>query len=209
MATNNKKSAIHWIGEIGSEGEPLMIASLNNFKKWGGINNELGKETSDYDSLIEKKSFIDTFFFKKFSALSWQTEGAGEISIGFNKEDNEIFMLRTWVDDEADQEKIKEFVTNGKIKEIKKKDLIVEDKLLLIACATLSMQNLSEYNFDGEDFNKSINKKLDKKAYIELEGDYGTGAIVLNVIPGNYKVTIKSIEKDDCSARWCRLKLIK
>ncbi|HPH98883.1 MAG TPA: hypothetical protein PK772_01000 [Chitinophagaceae bacterium] len=197
---------INWIGKIASEGDPIIVSALNNFKKWGGSDSENDDGESDYDKLIDSASFdeAEALILKKIPAFCWKVEGSGMIQIGIDEDKKEILILKTWTGKKSDDKKIKDIASAANVKEKKKGSINIKDEMLVIASALMSVENFEEYNNKPID---AIRKQAIKDSYLSLKGDFGTGGLVLKVTPGDYVITIKSMEEDDWEARWCRLAL--
>jgi len=134
--------------------------------------------------------------------LFWEVEGGGIVEIGRSEDRSELVLLRTWVDEEADEQKAKAMVEQGKEPEQADLEPMELGDVLVVAWSPPGAQDVEQAS--SLEALEQLGRQ-DAVSELETVGIADMGA-VFGVASGRYVVSYGELEADDWSARWCRLR---
>lgn len=133
-----KLNMITYLGNISTEGGPLIIADSNIINNWNGVEgNDYVQLCNIFDSDLTLEGFPITF--KSNSPITWELEGGGIVDI--YKNETEIILVKIWQSDDIKIDRTELATIPISEKHIHIGNLIINATYLLIFWATESLKN--------------------------------------------------------------------
>jgi hypothetical protein len=187
---------LQWIGRVGSEGGPLMVADLDSFAEWPGDEGDF-----DHDPLDKKPAAVIPFNDKK--AVFWEPSSPGTISVGASPDRSEIVLLHAIVDDDADTVAFKKQL-EAPCQESACGQLKMESDVAVVSWTPVSAEEIADETFDGS-LEEGVRDAIKSKKIVELDGNIGGIGIAFGVKPGKFEVSAGTHKTAAATFRWCRL----
>ncbi len=153
------------------------------------------------------------------SAVFWEKEGGGLVDIAITADRRELVLLRTWVNDEADEQTARTFVAQtAPDSEELRLDLTRRVVVAYSPHTWLTMLPKAAFERASAAPDRAAGRTILEESFRALVGDVSSEpklldgpedrdvACVLELEPGTYRVSAGSHEEDEWSAIWCRLR---
>ncbi len=164
---------------------------------------------SEYDASWQANEDADAWFhdFRAVRALFWEIEGGGVAEVGRTADGSEIVLVRSWVDEDSDENHVRQLVDRKAASEKEVGELAIPSGRAVVVWSPVAPFQIE--GLDGPEALMKLGETGDPPALdTEMMGGIGT---IIRVKPGRYAVFIASTDDDDgdderdWSCRWCRL----
>jgi hypothetical protein len=169
---------------------------------------------SEYDASWQANEGADAWFHafgKSARGLFWEIEGGGVAEVGITADDDEVVLVRSWVDDDADDKKVRKHVDSPGANETAVGELAIGSGRAIVIWSPVA-----PFQIEGIDGPEALAKLGESGKPPELDTDIMGGVgTVIRMKSGRWAVTVASTDDESggddetsWSCRWCRLKWI-